>query len=232
MKKHIPNTITCLNLLSGCMGLVWAFEQHLDWAAYAIAVSALFDFLDGMLARLLKAYSEIGKELDSLADVVSFGVLPSVILFQLFKQSGTEITWLPYLAFSIAIFSALRLAKFNVDTRQAENFIGLPTPANALLLGSFPLIIANDEFGIGAVIQQSFVLAIFCIMMSALLVAELPLLSLKFKHWSIKGNEFRFGLIILSVLLLLMLKFASIPFIIGVYILLSMIQTQFKKWNL
>ena len=136
------------------MGLVWAFEKHLDWAAYAIVVSALFDFLDGMLARLLKAYSEIGKELDSLADVVSFGVLPSVIVFQLFKQSGTEITWLPYLAFSIAVFSALRLAKFNVDTRQAENFIGLPTPANALLFGSFPLIIATDELGIGAVIQQ------------------------------------------------------------------------------
>ncbi|MFM6954122.1 MAG: CDP-diacylglycerol--serine O-phosphatidyltransferase [Sphingobacteriaceae bacterium] len=229
MKKHIPNTLTCLNLLSGCMGLVWAFEQHLSWAAYAIVLSAIFDFLDGMVARLLKAYSDIGKELDSLADVVSFGVLPAIIVFQLFKQSGTNSLWLPYLAFLIAIFSALRLAKFNVDTRQAESFIGLPTPANALLLGSFPLIIANDEFGIGAVIQQPYVLAVFCIMMSALLVAELPLLSLKFKHWSIKGNEFRFGLIILSVLLLLMLKFAAIPFIIGVYIFLSMIQTQFKK---
>jgi len=229
MKKHIPNTITCLNLLSGWMGLVWAFEQHLDWAAYAITVSALFDFLDGMLARLLKAYSEIGKELDSLADVVSFGVLPSVIVFQLFKQSGTEIFWLPYVAFSIAIFSALRLAKFNVDTRQAENFIGLPTPANALLLGSFPLIIATDELGIGAVIQQPHVLAIFCVLMSALLVSEIPLFSLKFKQWSIKGNEFKFGLIFLSLILFLLLKFAAVPFIIGVYILLSMIQTQLKK---
>lgn len=211
------------------MGLVWAFEQHLDWAAYAITVSALFDFLDGMLARLLKAYSEIGKELDSLADVVSFGVLPSVIVFQLFKQSGTEIFWLPYVAFSIAIFSALRLAKFNVDTRQAENFIGLPTPANALLLGSFPLIIATDELGIGAVIQQPHVLAIFCVLMSALLVSEIPLFSLKFKQWSIKGNEFKFGLIFLSLILFLLLKFAAVPFIIGVYILLSMIQTQLKK---
>jgi CDP-diacylglycerol--serine O-phosphatidyltransferase len=229
MKKHIPNTITCLNLFSGCMGLVWAFEQHLDWAAYAIVVSALFDFLDGMLARLLKAYSEIGKELDSLADVVSFGVLPSVIVFQLVKQSGTEIFWLPYLAFSIAVFSALRLAKFNVDTRQAENFIGLPTPANALLLGSFPLIIASDELGIGAVIKQPHVLAIFCVLMSALLVSEIPLFSLKFKQWSIKGNEFKIALIFLSLILFLLLKFAAVPFIIGVYILLSMIQTQLKK---
>ena len=211
------------------MGLVWAFEQHLDWAAYAIVVSALFDFLDGMLARLLKAYSEIGKELDSLADVVSFGVLPSVIVFQLLKQSGTEITWLPYLAFSIAVFSALRLAKFNVDTRQAENFIGLPTPANALLLGSFPLIIASDELGIGAVIKQPHVLAIFCVLMSALLVSEIPLFSLKFKQWSIKGNEFKIALIFLSLILFLLLKFAAVPFIIGVYILLSMIQTQLKK---
>jgi CDP-diacylglycerol--serine O-phosphatidyltransferase len=229
MKKHIPNTITCLNLFSGCMGLVWAFEQHLDWAAYAIVVSALFDFLDGMLARLLKAYSEIGKELDSLADVVSFGVLPSVIVFQLVKQSGTEIFWLPYLAFSIAVFSALRLAKFNIDTRQAENFIGLPTPANALLLGSFPLIIASDELGIGAVIKQPHVLAIFCVLMSALLVSEIPLFSLKFKQWSIKGNEFKIALIFLSLILFLLLKFAAVPFIIGVYILLSMIQTQLKK---
>ena len=229
MKKHIPNTITCLNLLSGCMGLVWAFEQHLDWAAYAIAVSALFDFLDGMLARLLKAYSEIGKELDSLADVVSFGVLPSVIVFQLLKQSGTEITWLPYLAFSIAVFSALRLAKFNVDTRQAENFIGLPTPANALLLGSFPLIIANDELGIGAVIQQPHVLAIFCVLTRGLLVSESLLFSLKFKQLDSKENKFRIGFIILSLILFLLLKFAAVPFIIGVYILLSMIQTQLKK---
>ena len=229
MKKHIPNTITCLNLLSGCMGLVWAFEQHLDWAAIAIAVSALFDFLDGMLARLLKAYSEVGKELDSLADVVSFGVLPSVIMFQLVKQSGTEIFWLPYLAFSIAVFSALRLAKFNVDTRQAENFIGLPTPANALLLGSFPLIIASDELGIGSVIKQPHVLTIFCVLMSALLVSEIPLFSLKFKQWSIKGNEFKIALIFISLILFLLLKFAAVPFIIGVYILLSMIQTQLKK---
>jgi CDP-diacylglycerol--serine O-phosphatidyltransferase len=123
----------------------------------------------------------------------------------------------------------LRLAKFNVDTRQAENFIGLPTPANALLLGSFPLIIASDELGIGAVIKQPHVLAIFCVLMSALLVSEIPLFSLKFKQWSIKGNEFKIALIFLSLILFLLLKFAAVPFIIGVYILLSMIQTQLKK---
>ncbi|MEY3679312.1 MAG: hypothetical protein RI924_1453 [Bacteroidota bacterium] len=140
MKKHIPNTLTCLNLFSGCVGLVFAFENQLIFAAYAIGISAMLDFFDGMTARLLKAYSEIGKELDSLADVVSFGVLPSLIIYQLFKTSTSVHAYLPYLAFMIAVFSALRLAKFNVDTRQSEHFIGLPTPANALLIGSLPFI--------------------------------------------------------------------------------------------
>ncbi|OZA56958.1 MAG: CDP-diacylglycerol--serine O-phosphatidyltransferase, partial [Sphingobacteriales bacterium 39-40-5] len=142
MKKHIPNSVTCLNLFSGCLGIVFAFQGNLIWASYAIVIAAVFDFFDGMLARLLKAYSDIGKELDSLADMVSFGVLPSVIIYQLFALSpqidfGAD--WLSFSAFIIAVFSALRLAKFNIDTRQSENFIGLPTPANALLIASFPL---------------------------------------------------------------------------------------------
>ncbi|HQS50964.1 MAG TPA: CDP-diacylglycerol--serine O-phosphatidyltransferase, partial [Daejeonella sp.] len=148
MKKHIPNSVTCLNLFSGCLGIVFAFQGNLIWASYAIVIAAVFDFFDGMLARLLKAYSDIGKELDSLADMVSFGVLPSVIIYQLFALSpqidfGAD--WLSFSAFIIAVFSALRLAKFNIDTRQSENFIGLPTPANALLIASFPLIIADSN---------------------------------------------------------------------------------------
>jgi len=247
MRQQIPNIITLLNLFLGCLAIVSCFQfgtvasisesgemlieipEKLYLASLFIGLAAVVDFFDGYVARLLNVPSEMGKQLDSLADVVSFGVLPSVIVFQLFKQSGTEITWLPYLAFSIAVFSALRLAKFNVDTRQAENFIGLPTPANALLLGSFPLIIASDELGIGAVIQQPHVLAIFCVLMSGLLVSEIPLFSLKFKQLDSKENKFRIGFIILSLILFLLLKFAAVPFIIGVYILLSMIQTQLKK---
>ena len=137
--KHIPNTITSLNLLSGCFGVVYAFDGNLIFAGYAILVAAFLDFFDGMAARLLNAHSPIGKELDSLADMVSFGFLPSVIIYQLIAQSSgiyNEMPAVKYIAFLIAIFSALRLAKFNVDTRQTENFIGLPTPSCALVIMS------------------------------------------------------------------------------------------------
>lgn len=228
MKRHIPNAITCLNLFSGCLGIVWAFEHQLIWAGYAIAISAIFDFLDGLVARLLKAHSTIGKELDSLADVVSFGVLPSVIAFQLLKDAQPANDLLPYTAFIIAVFSALRLAKFNVDTRQSEQFIGLPTPANALLWGSLPFINTAPGEALTA-LHTPWKIVALVLFMSSLLVAELPLMALKFKTWGIKGNEFKYVLIFLAILFLFMLKFAAIPLIIGLYISLSIIQNQFKK---
>lgn len=227
MKKHIPNTITCLNLFSGCIGLVYAFDNQLIIAGYFILISALFDFFDGMLARLLKAYSEIGKELDSLADMVSFGVLPSVIVYQLFRLASPEQAYLPFAAFLIAVFSALRLAKFNIDTRQTENFIGLPTPANALLILSLPHIVNQEAFG--SYVMHPGVLLVFSIVMSLLLVAELPLFSLKFKNLSFRGNEFRFILLVLSVILLIILKFAAIPLIILSYLILSYIQQNIQS---
>ena len=227
MKKHIPNSITCLNLFSGCLGIVFAFQGNLIWASYAIVIAAVFDFFDGMLARLLKAYSDIGKELDSLADMVSFGVLPSVIIYQLFALSpqtdfGAE--WISFSAFIIAVFSALRLAKFNIDTRQSENFIGLPTPANALLIASFPLIIAESSTYFAEFILNHWFLAIFSFIMSMLLVAEVPLISLKFKSLKFQENLLRYILIISSVLLLLFLKFEAVPVIILIYFLISLIQ--------
>ena len=138
MKKHIPNSITLLNLFSGCIGVIMAFHQQFDYALLCMLLSAVFDFCDGMAARALKAYSNIGKELDSLADVVSFGFLPGMLAFQLLHASSLTDTCqaLPYLAFIITLFSALRLAKFNVDERQTTGFIGLATPANALFWGS------------------------------------------------------------------------------------------------
>lgn len=232
MRKHIPNAITCLNLLSGCLGIVFAFQGELVIAGYAILIAAIFDFLDGMLSRLLKAYSEIGKELDSLADMVSFGVLPSVIIYQLFLQSpqlGSLSTWLNFSAFLIAIFSALRLAKFNIDVRQTENFIGLPTPANALLIASFPMIIDQGNFFLSSYILNPFFLFVFSLGMGILLVTEIPLISLKFKSIRLSDNLLRYILLFSSLILLLIFKFAAVPIIIFLYFLISLIQFKFIK---
>ncbi|MBC7916161.1 MAG: CDP-diacylglycerol--serine O-phosphatidyltransferase [Pyrinomonadaceae bacterium] len=227
MKKHLPNAITCLNLLCGCIGIVLAFNDQLIYASYAIGIAAIFDFLDGMAARLLKAYSEIGKELDSLADVVSFGVLPSLIIYQLFLQApqlGVLSNYINYSAFLIAIFSALRLAKFNVDVRQEDNFLGLPTPANALLIASLPFIVAGNNSFFSAYILNPFFLFIFSLGMGILLVMEIPIMSLKFKSLHFNQNIYRYILIISAALLLLFFKFVAIPIIIFLYILLSIIQ--------
>ena len=227
MKRHVPNFITCLNLFSGCVGIVFAFQGELVIAGYAILVAAILDFFDGMVARLLKAHSEIGKELDSLADVVSFGVLPSVIIYQLFLQSpqvGNISQYLNFSAFLIAIFSALRLAKFNIDERQAENFIGLPTPANALLIASLPMILAQGNWFFSAYILNPFFLFIFSLGMSILLVTEIPLISLKFKNLKINDNLFRYILVVSGIVLILIFKFAAVPLIVFIYILLSLIQ--------
>lgn len=220
IKKHIPNALTCCNLLSGCVGVVAAFQGELILATYMIWLAGLFDFLDGFVARILKVSSPIGGELDSLADMVTFGFLPASMLFTLIQRNEVEF-WLPYLAFVIAIFSALRLAKFNVDTRQTDAFIGLPTPANAFFISSFPLILAYSNLPLefintpGFLIGSSFVL-------SFLLVAELPLFALKFKNFSWADNKTKYIFLITSVVLIILLKFVAIPLIIILYVLLSL----------
>lgn len=225
MKKHIPNAVTCLNLFSGCLGIVFAFQGELKSASYAILIAAILDFLDGMLARLLKSYSEIGKELDSLADMVSFGVLPSTIVYQLFLQSP-QITgiWINYSAFFIAIFSALRLARFNIDVRQSENFIGLPTPANALLISSLPFIMDQGISFVDSYILHPLFLLLFSIGMGILLISEIPLISLKFKSIDLKQNLLRYILVFCSLILLLIFKFAAVPLILILYFFISFIQ--------
>jgi CDP-diacylglycerol---serine O-phosphatidyltransferase len=231
MKKHIPNFITCLNLFSGCVGIVYAFKGELTIASYAILIAAVFDFFDGMIARLLKAYSDIGKELDSLADMVSFGVLPSVIVYHLFLQSpqvGSVSPFLNMSAFLIAVFSALRLAKFNIDERQSDNFIGLPTPANAMLIASLPMILAQDNWFLTAYILNPFFLFIFSLGMSILLVTEIPLISLKFKSLNFSDNLFRYILVFSAIVLVLIFKFAAVPIIVFIYILLSLIQFKLR----
>lgn len=232
MKKHLPNFITCLNLFSGCVGIVFAFEDKLDYAAFAILISALFDFFDGLVARLLKSYSEIGKELDSLADVVSFGLLPSVIIYQLFlkaPQLGDLSTYLNFSAFLIAIFSALRLAKFNTDERQSDNFIGLPTPANAMLVASLPMILADGNFFLSSYILNPFFLFLFSLGMGFLLVAEVPLLSLKFKNLVVSENLLRYILVFSSLMLIAIFKFAAVPIIMFLYFIFSLIQFRILK---
>jgi CDP-diacylglycerol---serine O-phosphatidyltransferase len=231
MKRHIPNFITCLNLFAGCIGIVYAFKGELHIASYAILIAAIFDFIDGLIARLLKVYSEIGKELDSLADMVSFGVLPSVIIYQLFLQSPQVGNISPFLnmsAFLIAVFSALRLAKFNIDVRQSDNFIGLPTPANALLIASLPMILSQDNWFFSAYILNPFFLFIFSLGMSILLVTEIPLISLKFKSLNLEDNLFRYILVFSAIFLVIIFKFAAVPVIVFIYILLSLIQFRLR----
>ncbi len=232
MKKHIPNAITCTHLFCGCIGVFFAFNGQLEYAAYAVFIAAFFDFLDGMAARLLKVHSEIGKQLDSLADVVSFGVLPSVIILHLFNLSDASsgnLVWWYFSAFFIAVFSALRLAKFNIDTRQTNSFIGLPTPASAMVAASLPLILNQGNASFTGIILNKYFLVSYIIINCWLLVAELPLLSLKFKNLSLKENIYRFVLLVFAVVCLLIFKFAAIPVIIIFYIILSIIQIRTTK---
>jgi CDP-diacylglycerol---serine O-phosphatidyltransferase len=241
IKNHIPNFITLLNLLSGCIAIVFIFNNQLVIAAYLIGLAAVFDFLDGMFARLLQVQSPIGKDLDSLADVVSFGLVPGLILFKLLGYSiGVSIqtgiiTLVPYIAFIVPLFSALRLAKFNNDERQTDVFIGLPTPANALLIASFPLIIIQQSTLVGIdilSIQSFFLSTVFLIsitiLLSYLLVAEIPLLSLKFKTFNWKDNKIRYLFLGFSCFLLILLYFAAVPLIILMYILFSLFSLNSK----
>lgn len=217
MKKHIPNAITCANLFSGCIGIVFAFSGDLFTAAYFVLLSGIFDFFDGMVARLLNVKSDIGKELDSLADMVSFGFLPGVVMFQLLKTSDFSSAYLPYLGFIITVFSALRLAKFNIDERQTEEFIGLNTPMNTLFIVSLPFI-AQDY---PAVIGSSILLLAITAINSFLLVSEIKIFSLKFQQMSWAKNKFKFIFLILSAVLIAFLRFTAVPFVLVLYIALS-----------
>lgn len=224
--RHIPNSVTCLNLFSGCIASVMAFEGKYELAMLFIVLSAVFDFFDGMLARTLHAYSKIGKDLDSLADDVSFGVAPSLLVFSLFKEVqypsflvGLE-AYIPYLAFTLAVFSGLRLAKFNVDERQTTSFIGLPVPANALFWGS--LIVGAHSFLVSGSFNAIYLFILVCIF-SYLLVSEIPMFSLKFKNLSWKDNKVSFIFLLVCIPLLVFLGIAGFAAIIVWYLLLSVI---------
>lgn len=226
IKKHIPNTITCCNLISGCIAISFALAVNHKMALFWIIMGAVFDFFDGMIARLLKVSSPIGKELDSLADVVTFGVAPSAILFsELYTlqypgfMQGLEKIF-PYCAFLIAAFSALRLAKFNLDERQSTSFIGLPTPANALFWGSF--IIGGHTFVESTRWAIPLLLIMICVS-CYLLIAEFPMFALKFKKWTWKGNKIKYIFILTCIPMLLFLGYSAFSAIIAWYVVLSAI---------
>lgn len=231
IRRNIPNALTCGNLLCGCVGVVEAFHNNLLLSCLLIGVALIFDFLDGFLARLLKVSSAIGKDLDSLADMVTFGLLPSIIVYQLLMQSIPDLfgIWKAYPAFIMAIFSAIRLAKFNNDPRQSDSFIGVPTPANAMLVASLPLIVHFEGGFWKEIIVNTNHLLILTVVMSYLLVMEMPLIALKFKNFGWKGNGARFVLIASTVLLLATLKILAIPAILVIYILLSVVVNVRKK---
>ena len=235
LKKHIPNTITCCNLISGCIATYCAFLGIYDLALLFIVIGAVFDFFDGMVARLLHVSSPIGKELDSLADCITFGFAPSAIIFswlnvQMAAANSSLFTLhssLPYLAFIMAAFSALRLAKFNLDERQALGFIGLPTPANALFWGSLVVGLWENDCLVAANYWWAILLMMF--FSCYLLVSEIPMFALKFKTWGWKGNEIKYIFLLTCIPLLLLLKISGLAAIIAWYVILSVINNKKNK---
>ena len=223
MKKHIPNAITCCNLICGCIATCFAFCGRPAMALLFIVLGAVFDFFDGMTARLLGVSSPIGKELDSLADDVTFGVAPSTMIFYELGVMDYPAMLeplrpvLPYVAFIMAAFSALRLAKFNLDERQAMGFIGLPTPANALFWGA--LIVGANHWIENHLSGLAIIVGV--LISCWLLVSEIPMFALKFKHWGWAENKLKYIFIITSALLLLIFRIPGIAMVIAWYVILS-----------
>lgn len=239
---HIPNILTSLNIVCGYLSVIAAINNDLITASVLVLIAGVFDFLDGFAARILHAYSELGKQLDSLADIISFSFAPCIILFQIIRQ-GFNIDQFSFmlnfndlivliLPVFIVVFSALRLAKFNIDERQTESFIGLPTPANAIFIISLPVILQTNcpvifkEIILNKVFLLS-VIPFLCFMM----VANYPMFSLKFKTFNYKTNKIRYIFLLFSVAILILMKFTGIPFIILFYIILSGINNWVYKFN-
>lgn len=222
--RQIPNTITCCNLICGCVATYFAFAGLYKTAFLFIVLGAVFDFFDGMSARLLGVSSPIGKELDSLADDVTFGVAPSAMIFTLLstvswpEQLGVVGTVLPYVAFLLSAFSALRLAKFNLDERQTTSFIGLPTPANTLFWASL-IVGAGDR--LASSVTGAMLVIVLMLVTCWLLVSEIPMFALKFKHWGWHGNEVKYVFVVTSVIIILLFGFIGVAAAIAWYLVLS-----------
>jgi len=240
--KHVPNIITLLNLSSGLIALVYAFDTNWQMAFLWVAIGIFFDFWDGFFARILHVKSELGLQLDSLADMVTSGVVPGMVMFQLLaniadlQEEGSQdydnfyMSMLPFLGFIITLGSCYRLAKFNIDTRQTDSFIGLPTPANALFIMSLPVILVHsdgDSF-IFSILSNPYVLIGITLLSAYMLNAEIPLFSLKIKYFNWETNKIQFVFLIVSILLLFILQYVAIPVIILFYVALSAVNN--KLW--
>ncbi len=247
MKKYIPNLFTLLNLFSGLLAILMASSDRLVAAAGFVLLGIFFDFFDGFFARKFNIQGELGKQLDSLADVVTSGVVPGIIMFQLLLHTARE-SWfmelsceegswstfdetfyyfIPFVGLFIPLAAAYRLANFNIDERQTDSFIGLPTPAFAIFVISLPLILVYDEASfLTGWIQSTYVLIGITLSGCYLMNANIPLFSLKFKSYGWKGNEFPYVFLALSVLLLLLFKLVGVPMIILLYVVMSLIQNQ------
>jgi len=242
MKAFIPHFFTLLNLLSGCVAIVFAALNHLEWAALFVAVGIFFDFFDGLAARALKVQSELGVQLDSLADVVTSGVVPGLVMFQLLNMAerggwnlgflghDMEMTVLPFLGFMITLASAYRLAKFNLDEDQVDSFVGLPTPANAMLIISLPLILLyhNNDWLNGILLNPWFLIGL-TLLSAYLLNAPIRLFALKFKNFGFRANWLRYLFLFGCIIMLLTLKYLAIPLIIIFYILASLLTRPEKQ---
>ena len=242
IKKHIPNAITLLNLLAGLLALIHAFNGNYNEAFSLVCLGIFFDFWDGFFARIWKVQSPIGLQLDSLADMVTSGVVPGLVMYKMLadiqenqsQYNLTEDTYymgvVPYLGFLITLGSCYRLAKFNVDTRQSDSFIGLPTPANALLIMSIPMIQFHSEFEwLVDFLSNPFVLVGITVLSSYLLNAEIPLFSLKVKSFSWEKYKMQVVFLILSLILIILLEFIAIPIIILLYVMLSVVNNTVGK---
>lgn len=242
IKKHIPNIITLLNLLSGLIALIFVFNDNIQMSFVFVCLGIFFDFWDGFAARTLKVAGPLGLQLDSLADMVTSGVVPGMVMYKLLEgiqhnyedYHVTDETFfmkaVPFIGFIITLGSAMRLAKFNIDTRQTDSFIGLPTPANALFILSLPLILNNYSFDWQfELLSNPYVLVGISLFSAYIMNCELPLFSLKTKNKNLSDNKLSLLFLGFSAFLLVVLQFEAIPLIIGFYILLSVILKYFKK---
>lgn len=221
--RHLPNTLTCLNLLCGCFGIVSVLQGPASQALWFVLIACVFDFLDGFTARALNVSSPIGKELDSLADMVTFGVLPGLVMFRMIDTLSASV-YLPYTGFSLSVFSALRLAKFNIDETQRDSFIGLPTPANALFITS--LVYLHSPWD--TLISKDVLLVGITVVFSFLLVAPVELFALKFKTYGWQENRLTFTFLALAGLLLILWQLGAMPFVILLYVVLSLLKSWFR----
>lgn len=233
LRSQIPNILTLLNLFSGCIALVFAFNEQFLFAFYFVSLGIFFDFFDGFFARLLKVPSALGLQLDSLADMVTSGVVPGVVMFRMLANNAAGFDLhpiVPYLGFLITLGSCYRLANFNIDTRQTDSFIGLPTPANALFILSLPLVQANtDSIELIEIIITPWFKYAVIVFSVYMLNAEIPLFSLKFKKFTLRENALQLSFLLLSALLLLCLHYTGLPLVILLYILISVISNKFAK---